>query len=527
MFKKTLLIFTLFFSITLTTFAQVSSDSFRVRFYGAADVTPPTTPILLSVTPVSPNQIDLSWSSSTDDYILFGYEIIRGSTTIATTNQLIYSDTGLTPSTTYGYTVRAFDYSYNYSTSSNYIAATTLGLPPDPVEESASPDGTAARSVLRSLNIYEGVSTTSLLAKTAKPTRLEIRWGKTDAYELGYVVSGVYQSEHSFLLTDLEPGTTYEYEVIGYMPHSPETFLRKGTFTTLEEKDYVPPANVARFLAVADGYNVDLSWQLPTEEVAYVRIVRSHYSYPEHPLDGAVVYQGRDTKITDEAALLRYSPIYYTAFVYDSAGNVSSGAIATVYLTGEAKTPIIDYTNPPEIVPEATSSVTDRFVEGMKMPNLSDIYVTQGELIRTLDNAHIKLNSQDSFLITVPAKTVAGNLKSIIATILDPTDTRKSYSFLLKRTGDRSAYQAAVPALSVLGASQLRVEIYDYEAFVVGNYQTPIQFSEKTDESVVFEDRLANIIKLSAAAVLILLLILIILAILFRKQTEDKQTETV
>jgi chitinase len=68
----------------------------------AADTTPPSTPTGLSATAVSPNQINLAWTASTDNVGVAGYKIYRGGTQIATTAGTSYANTGLTASTPAG-----------------------------------------------------------------------------------------------------------------------------------------------------------------------------------------------------------------------------------------------------------------------------------------------------------------------------------------------------------------------------------------------------------------------------------------
>ena len=91
------------------------------------DTTPPTTPGNVAATAVSSSQINLTWSASTDNVGVAGYKIFRnGSLAGSTTTALTYSDTGLTASMTYSYTVEAFDAAGNVSTPSTAVTATTL-----------------------------------------------------------------------------------------------------------------------------------------------------------------------------------------------------------------------------------------------------------------------------------------------------------------------------------------------------------------------------------------------------------------
>lgn len=103
------------------------TDSFTISAHGAqnGDVTPPTTPSNLVATSVGGDQVDLSWTQSTDDVGVDHYTVIRDGVAVGTTSGTSYLDTALTPGTTYSYVVRASDLAGNVSASSNTAAATT------------------------------------------------------------------------------------------------------------------------------------------------------------------------------------------------------------------------------------------------------------------------------------------------------------------------------------------------------------------------------------------------------------------
>jgi uncharacterized repeat protein (TIGR03806 family) len=90
------------------------------------DTTAPTIPMNLVATAAGPMQVDLTWAASTDSggSGLAGYRVLRGGTQIATTAATNYSDSGLTASTTYSYTVRAYDNAVPVNISADSAAAT-------------------------------------------------------------------------------------------------------------------------------------------------------------------------------------------------------------------------------------------------------------------------------------------------------------------------------------------------------------------------------------------------------------------
>ena len=101
-------------SLTLRRGDTRASCSTTVKV-SAPDTQAPSQPGIPSAVAVSPSQVNLSWSASTDNVGVTGYRVFRctGSssctptTLIATTTTTGYSDTGLSASTLYRYRVRA------------------------------------------------------------------------------------------------------------------------------------------------------------------------------------------------------------------------------------------------------------------------------------------------------------------------------------------------------------------------------------------------------------------------------------
>ena len=140
----------------------------------------------------------------------------------------------------------------------------------------------------------------------------------------------------------------------------------------------------------------------------------------------------------------------------------------------------------------------------------------------------IELYGEESFMISLPVEAVAGNLKTIVVSVLDPTDNRRAYSYLLRINRDRTAYEAVIPAVVVHGASQIKISIYDYEALVVGAYQTPVMFVEGSSAAagshVVFPDVFFEQ-PLWLVPLILLLLILILLLILVLKRSREREAD--
>src|SRR6266850_1191845 len=95
------------------------------------DTTAPSVPGGLTAVAASSSQINLSWTASTDDVGVTGYRVFRAGTLLATLGAVTtYQSTGLTPSTSYSYTVQAIDAAGNASAQSASASATTQQAAP-------------------------------------------------------------------------------------------------------------------------------------------------------------------------------------------------------------------------------------------------------------------------------------------------------------------------------------------------------------------------------------------------------------
>lgn len=91
----------------------------------SADTTPPSAPTNLAATATTSSQITLSWGAASDNVGVTAYYVYRNNAFVTTTVTTGYNDTGLTPSTTYSYYVKARDAAGNMSPASNTVTAQT------------------------------------------------------------------------------------------------------------------------------------------------------------------------------------------------------------------------------------------------------------------------------------------------------------------------------------------------------------------------------------------------------------------
>ncbi len=93
---------------------------------GVADSTPPSAPTSLAASGTTSSATSLSWTASTDNVGVTGYDIYQNSVYRATTTSTNYSATGLSEATAYSFYVIAKDAAGNASSASNTINVTTL-----------------------------------------------------------------------------------------------------------------------------------------------------------------------------------------------------------------------------------------------------------------------------------------------------------------------------------------------------------------------------------------------------------------
>ncbi len=93
------------------------------------DTTAPSVPSGLISSNTTQTSTDLSWSASTDNIAVTGYDVYQGNTKITTVTTTNFTVNNLTANTNYSFSVRAFDEAGNVSNSSNSVSVTTLPEP--------------------------------------------------------------------------------------------------------------------------------------------------------------------------------------------------------------------------------------------------------------------------------------------------------------------------------------------------------------------------------------------------------------
>lgn len=165
---------------------------------GTADTTAPSAPTSLTASGTTQTATNLSWTASTDNVGVTGYDVYQGSTLKASVTGTTYVVTGLTASTTYTFSVKAKDAAGNISAASNVVNVTTLA---NTVTYCASTSNSTAdekigKVVLGTINNtstgtagYENFTalSTNLTTGTANTITITPSWTST-VYSEGYAV---------------------------------------------------------------------------------------------------------------------------------------------------------------------------------------------------------------------------------------------------------------------------------------------------------------------------------------------------
>jgi chitodextrinase len=184
--------------------AGVNSDfgftNFMATDNTTIDTTAPTTPNNLSALGVSASQINLTWTPSSDNVAVTGYQVFRNGVQVGTNAGASFYDVGLSATTQYTYSVAAFDAAGNVSLQSPSVQGTTLTsdtIPP------SVPSG------LQSSNITSNSATISWTNSTDNVGVAGYR-----VFRNGTSVGTTTTS--GFVDTGLTAQTTYNYTVAAY-----------------------------------------------------------------------------------------------------------------------------------------------------------------------------------------------------------------------------------------------------------------------------------------------------------------------
>ena len=355
------------------------------------DTTPPTVPAGVTATAASSSQINIFWAASTDPVVtgqitsgVAGYKIYRNGAQVGTATTTNYADTGLTASTTYSYTVSAYDAAGNISAQSTAATATTQASSTSGTVVFADNSGggqytDTSGNVYKADTDYSGgaaASTASAITGTSDPTLYQTERYGNFAYNIP-LANGNYNVTLKFaeiywtaagkrvfdvsmqgtqVISNLDifaqAGKNAAYDVT--IPVSVSNGTLSISFTSVIDNakvsaievtsgttglspDTTPPTVPAGVTATAaSSSQINISWAASTDPVVTGQITSGVAGYKIYR-NGAQVGTATTTNYAD-TGLTASTTYSYTVSAYDAAGNISAQSTAATATTQASST---------------------------------------------------------------------------------------------------------------------------------------------------------------------------------------------
>ena len=433
------------------------------------DTTAPSTPTNLSASAVSSSQVNLSWSASTDNVGVTGYQVLRNGVQIATLSNTTYTDIGLSPSTAYSYTVRARDAAGNTSGNSNTASITTQTL--------IVPDSQAP------------TAPTNLSASSAGTSQINVSWSASsdNVGVTGYQVfrNGTQvgtQSDTSFTDIGLAASTAYSYYVravdaAGNFSANSNT-ASATTQAVVVSDTQVPSAPAGLTASAVSSSQINLSWSASTDNVGV-----SNY---EVFRNGVQVGSLTGTTFTD-IGLSPSTAYAYTVKAKDAAGNASGNSTAASASTQAA---VVSDTQAPSApanlaaVAAGNSQVNLSWTASTDETSLTGYQIfrngVQVGVVSGTTFTDIGLSPSTAYSYYVRAVDASGNVSSDSSAVSATTQDAPAPAAAAPAstvTYYPSTYYQTTPASPIVSTTTVSVNVYPQQAASTGAYQPSFSVS--------------------------------------------------
>jgi gliding motility-associated-like protein len=374
------------YSYTVSAFdaaGNVSSQSTPVNV-NTSDLQAPTVPTILQGAVLSVTSAQLSWTASTDNIGVTGYNIYRDGTLINSTTSTTFTDNGLSVGNSYSYTVSAFDAAGNVSGQSI------------PVEINIS-------------DLQAPTVPTNLQGAALSVTSAQLSWtASTD--NVGVTGYRIYRdgsaigtsATTTFTDNGLSVGIYYSYTVAAFDAAGNESGQSIPVeINTSDTQAPTVPTNLQG--ATLSVISAQLSWTVSTDNVGLTgyRIYR----------DGSAIGTSTTTTFTDNGLTVgnTYS---YTITAFDAAGNESGQSTPVNVNTSDLQAPTV----PKNL--QGTTQITTKSAQLTWNPSTDNVGVTGYKIYRNktvidststpsfTDNGLIVDNT---YIYSVTAYDAAGN----------------------------------------------------------------------------------------------------------------------
>ncbi|MBO9596489.1 MAG: fibronectin type III domain-containing protein, partial [Cohnella sp.] len=289
---------------TITVKAKDATGNISVASSGVsettnADAQAPSQSTWVTVPNKTNTSVSFSWSPSTDNVGVIGYDIYSGTTKLGSTTTTSYTATGLVANTSYTFTVRAKD------VDGNETVSTSLGI-------TTNPDALAPV-----------VNTLSVSSKTE--TKVSLNWMAYSPVNrpigVYYIYNGVTligtSNILSFTVTGLTPNTSYNFTVKAVDGIDESVGVTVSVTTNADTQAPSVPTNIAAPYILTTS--LSLTWAASTDNIGVV-------SYDVY---NGTTYLGTFTTTSCTVNGLTPKTAYsFTVKARDAAGNVSAASSA-------------------------------------------------------------------------------------------------------------------------------------------------------------------------------------------------------
>ena len=362
-----------------------------------SDAIAPTAPSWVSISPVSGTQINLAWGGMTDNVAVTGYKIYRDGALLLTTNSAVFSNTGLTPGTSYRYQISAYDAAGNVSPSSSIVSTTT---PAVSGSDTTSP-----------------VMPTTLNVGAYSASQVNLSWtSATD--NVGVVGYKIYRNDilltttgggiFSYSDTGLSPETSYSYRVSAIDAAgniSTSVGATVTTFALTTQTQVSGPYISNPELVLLSGNSLRAKWltDVPSDSKVFFGTISGSYSQTSTDVS---CQTGVSSSVTSHcvvlSGLLRGAKYYYRISSTNLSG-VSRSSDEFTFLMPTLVPNTTTATTTPTLLTTATMTATDtvalREKKAVFSVSLGGKYCI-GE--KTVAPVSFKVNPEDGGYFIVP-----------------------------------------------------------------------------------------------------------------------------
>jgi chitodextrinase len=377
----------------------------------------PSMPSGVQATATSASSVLISWTASTDNLGVTGYEIYRNNTLLSTTTSTSYSNLNLIPRTTYLYRVCAYDAAGNRSTSSNNVSVTTLASS-DTISPSVPASLTPSNITANSVNLSWSSSIDNI---------------GVEGYHI--FVNGTLRSSSpstSYSVGSLISGVTYTFAVSAY-DSAGNTSALSGSINVTTIDNVVPSVPASLSATNTTATSITLSWAAASDNVGVTgyRIFRN----------GSLVGTSASTVFTDN--LLTSGVTYtYTVQSLDAANNISAQSQPINIITLDNVAPGIPAglgataTSTTSINLSWTASTDNVAVAGYRIYRNGTL-LTSSTSTNYTDNG---LTTNTSYSYAISAYDAAGNQSSLSSSAI-ATTLAVPINIALNKPTTTSAYE--------------------------------------------------------------------------------------